>query len=150
MKKISKDGVTYTSIEEVKEHFNNMRKNYSLWDWIEIFWYRYFWNRVSVIPLNVKSFIQRGNRGWADSDTWDFDYYLSKVIAEGIQHLIEINNPYYDKRLNDLKEIVKAMQLAIKINKENIYCSKEEWNKAKKEFDKGMKLLTKRWFELWD
>ena len=150
MKIKSKDEIIYTSIEEVKTHLNNLHKNWNWLDYLESYWHRYFWNYVSVMPLNVKSFIQRGNNGWANSDTWDFDYYLSKIIAEGIQHLIEINHTDDDKRLNDLKEIVKAMQLAIKINEENIYCSKEAWNKAKKEFNKGMKLLTKRWFELWD
>jgi len=37
--------------------------------------------------LEVKWFIQRGRRGWSDSDVWGFDSYLSRVIYEGIGKL---------------------------------------------------------------
>jgi len=39
--------------------------------------------------LEIKWFIQRGRRGWADSDVWGFDSYLSCVIYEGIGRLRE-------------------------------------------------------------
>jgi hypothetical protein len=35
----------------------------------------------------VVRYHQRGVRGWADEDTWSFDYYLSRVIVEGLDHL---------------------------------------------------------------
>ena len=51
-----------------------------------------------------------------------------------------------------MRKIVKTMKLATDINTNfwKKYKTKEDWLKAKKEFDKGMKILTKRWFELWD
>jgi len=42
---------------------------------------------ISTIPKQVKWFIQRGKRGWADVDTWSFDSYLSEIISQGITHL---------------------------------------------------------------
>ena len=151
-----KDGIELIEVGEgkkyksVKAMLADMEKNWTILDYLQSYWHRYFWNYVSEIPLRVKSFFQRGYNGWSNKDTWDFDYYLSKVIAEGVQHLIEINHTDDKKRLQDLKTIVKVMRLAVKINEEHCYCSKEKWNKAKKEFDNGMKILTKRWFELWD
>jgi len=139
----------YTSVKELIKSLDSKR-DYNILDWIEIYWYRYFWNYVSSIPLRVKSFFQRGYRGWAHSDTWDFDYYLSKVIAEGVQNLININSTDDSKRIKDFKEIVKTMKLAIKVNEKNIYYSKEKYDEMKKEFDRGMKILAKRWFEMWD
>jgi len=53
-------------------------------------WLRYgIRNKIEEIPLRVRTFIQRGKRGWANSDTWGFDYYLTKVISEGVHHLKE-------------------------------------------------------------
>ncbi len=36
----------------------------------------------------VRWFIQRGRRGYADYDIWVFDHYLAKVIAGGVRQLI--------------------------------------------------------------
>lgn len=43
---------------------------------------------------SVKWFIQRGRRGWSDRDVWGFDTYLARVIAEGVEHLIETKHGY--------------------------------------------------------
>ena len=55
----------------------------------------------------VKWFFQRGKRGWSNSDTWEFDTYLAKVISEGIKHLKEINHglPTYDEGKSELEAI---------------------------------------------
>jgi len=57
-----------------------------------IFWYidSFFLRAIDKItgfPREVKWFIQRGKRGWADCDTWDFGTYLASVIAHGTEHL---------------------------------------------------------------
>jgi hypothetical protein len=38
---------------------------------------------------DLKHYHQRGIKGWAVSDAWGFDYYLSRVIIEGLQWLKE-------------------------------------------------------------
>jgi hypothetical protein len=35
----------------------------------------------------VKYFIQRGRRGWADCDTWSLDEYLSKWLPDALRYL---------------------------------------------------------------
>jgi len=40
----------------------------------------------------IRSFIQRGIRGWSDEDTWDFFRYLADVIAGGTKYLLK--NPH--------------------------------------------------------
>ena len=35
----------------------------------------------------IKYFIQRGMRGYSDEDLWDFDGYLSTIIAPAVRHL---------------------------------------------------------------
>lgn len=36
---------------------------------------------------DMKYFFQRGSRGYSDRDIWSFDYYLSKVICNGLKKL---------------------------------------------------------------
>lgn len=38
---------------------------------------------------NVKYFIQRGSRGWADRDTWSLDSYLANVLSYSLCYLKE-------------------------------------------------------------
>jgi len=37
----------------------------------------------------IKWFIQRGKRGWADCDAWDFNTYVAGIIKEGTEYLLE-------------------------------------------------------------
>jgi hypothetical protein len=64
----------------------------TLWDEIRYYCFYSWYNWLSDRPLAIKSFFQRGKRGWADKDTWDFDYYLCEVISGGLKHLKELNH----------------------------------------------------------
>ena len=44
----------------------------------------------------VKGWFQRANRGWADHDTWSFDWYLAGVMAGGLRHLAKHAHGYPD------------------------------------------------------
>ena len=44
-------------------------------------------NLPGDIKYRWKMETQRAKRGWADSDAWGFDWYLSKVIVEGMTYL---------------------------------------------------------------
>jgi len=37
----------------------------------------------------IKGFYQRGKRGYADSDIWDFDMYLCRIIPPALRILID-------------------------------------------------------------
>jgi hypothetical protein len=126
-------------------------------------WLRYgIWRWLSDRPRKIKSFFQRGRRGWADEDTWDFDNYLAQVIAEGITHLKSYQHilPTYkpgleseqdaQKRWNDiLNQIVVAFKYAKLYTEAEI--SPKEWEeKYKVDYDKGMDLFKEYFFALWD
>ena len=71
--------------------------------------------RIYRLYRKIKSFIQRGRRGWAEEDTWDFDYYLSNIIAEGTKYLL-VHQHGHPKDLTEkkwreiLKEIIWTFQ----------------------------------------
>jgi hypothetical protein len=112
--------VEFTSVDEMLDDLHSHR-GWTILDYIISYWHRYFWNFVSDIPLRVKTFIQRGMRGWADSDTWCLDYYIAKVISEGVQHLIKYGNSCWTKKdLASLKEIIKTFETANEINGHNL------------------------------
>jgi hypothetical protein len=50
------------------------------------------WRKVYNLWGIIKSFYQRGRRGWADEDVWGFDNYLAKIIAEGLEELAKISH----------------------------------------------------------
>jgi len=60
------------------------------WKWYEypeMWWRRCFWNWASEIPGFVRRFWQRGARGYADCDVWNFDGYLANIIYHGLLKL---------------------------------------------------------------
>jgi len=48
-----------------------------------------FYKSVLGIPRDIKHFIQRGRRGYADCDLWGFDYYLAEIIPKAMKYLKE-------------------------------------------------------------
>lgn len=53
-------------------------------------WGRRTWNntlRPKRIRQHVAWFIQRGRRGWSDSDVWSTDSYITRVLGEMIGEL---------------------------------------------------------------
>ena len=56
---------------------------YRVWCWP-------FWREV-LSPFTywraAKQFLQRGWRGWADSDTWDLCGYLAQVVPPALEHM---------------------------------------------------------------
>lgn len=100
-------------------------------------------NYIESIPRRIKSFIQRGIRGWADSDTWEFDTYLAKVISGGVKHLRDNKTgfPLMGKNMSEeqsrkewkniLNKIIKTFKTAEKISNGDIfYISPEEYDKG--------------------
>ena len=61
---------------------DNFTKDWHWWDYLESWWYVYFWNWFSEIPRNTKYFIQRGKRGWSDRDVWCMHHYLTDTILD--------------------------------------------------------------------
>jgi hypothetical protein len=51
------------------------------------FWSHHWLCNPADVYRNVKWFIQRGRRGWADCDTWSLDYYLNGWMPDALRHL---------------------------------------------------------------
>jgi len=141
----------YKLIDEMLESFN---KNKSLWDKIilhpKMNWLRWIIYNLKDLPKdiynNIKWFIQRGKRGYADCDVWDFDSYLSKVISEGIKDLKsqihgvssdfaskDGKDIYLDKWKVVLDEIIWTFETSQKIiDADWIYLNSKERNKKRR------------------
>ena len=65
-------------LEEVLE---KMKAPKSVWWNISAFFYRN-WYKLTNVPKEIKWFIQRGKRGWAECDVWGLNTYLARVIEE--------------------------------------------------------------------
>ena len=61
---------------------------------------------INSIPRRIKSFIQRGIRGWSDCDTWSFDIYLSKIIYGGVRYLRDNKSGYPILNGKDIDESI--------------------------------------------
>lgn len=49
-------------------------------------WVPHWWKRtIHAVP--VREFIQRGRRGWSDSDTWSLDTYINRVTGEALVYM---------------------------------------------------------------
>ena len=122
---------------------------------------------IRDIKLDIKSFFQRGIRGYADSDVWGLYDYLLDIFIGSLTHLKE-NLHGYPGDLTEEKwnEILQKMIDGFKrvkylesdewfeiedIDKKDFT---ENWKKAQKEKDKvfkdTMKLFTEWFFGLWD
>lgn len=48
--------------------------------------------RIKDFLYSIKYFVQRGKRGYADCDIWGFDYYLARVIKEGVKRIKKVKH----------------------------------------------------------
>jgi hypothetical protein len=58
--------------------------------------------------LDLEAFFQRGFRGWANRDTWGYDFYLSNLIVQGVKYLKQTKNGY-SVEFNSPEEFNKAL-----------------------------------------
>lgn len=132
-----------------------------------------WWNRVKIIPFYIESFFQRGLRGWADCDTWEFDLYLAKVISQGVKHLKKydngipsnIYNKYKDRKDLTQKQkdalaikewkailnnIIDGFESMPKLFEVKLLNNEKLRNKHMDKLDLAFGLLKKHYFDLWD
>jgi len=72
------------NIQFTKGFKNDMDRLFS-WRWAPYRWMRNFFR----LPKEIKWTWQRATRGWANSDTWSFDGYIAKVIADALAYFAE-------------------------------------------------------------
>ena len=159
---------TREGIKDIKEERSTTYKSIDDWEhertiWKNIHPIRYeiqqtyysiirFYSRIGDFFLyDIKAFIQRGSRGYANRDVWGFHRYLSEVISGGIDRLIKElhGHPCNLKTLNEwkiiLEKIKKTFKTAESIDNGTLqYLSKKLFNDTeRKKYIKITKELNK-------
>lgn len=133
------------------------RKTYLTAHWS---WYlTHPWEWVYEVYKEVKAFLQRGYRGYADCDVWGFGSYLTDVMAGGLRQLSKgISYPgrdemdTYDKWKYALESNAKRFE-NVKHYEEVGWQNDREFKKMKnvyKERDMALKFVIKWFDDLWD
>jgi len=105
-------------------------------------WLRWTIYNLPDVPRDfyrkIKRGIQRGYRGWADEDIWDFDVYLATLIKQGLLKLqkdeqyLDSDEPEILERKQYLQTIINSFHTAELIQQGKYwYIPSEEWTLAK-------------------
>ena len=158
MKQINKKGdIIFTSKKSIFQEFKEKQKREKqFWYGNYMKLYRLFWRLIRLpgdIKRNTIAFFQRGWRGYADCDTWDFCDYLTKIIIGGLTDLNRYvhGHPITVKNKKEWKKKLKEMIKGFKAFKKACNTiSPEQYDKYIKEFRKGAKVFIKYYGSLWD
>jgi hypothetical protein len=100
---------------------------------------------------HAKWFIQRGYRGYSDSDVWDLASYLSGWMPDALKQLertkhgtpIGMTPNGWATRLRLMREGFVAVK-----EMDNLVF--EDYKPLKRKMDKGLKMFAKHFLDLWD
>lgn len=155
---IAKD---YSNYENVTKEINNdeewRKKHKILAYFVDIFdFFCYLPDKLLDTNLYIKTFIQRGKYGIAESDIWSLDYYISKVMIRGLIYLKDGNTiPITDvkktikQRKKEWNKILDSMiytfRTAREISNDNIiYLSSDKSDKEYKQWKKSIKEINSK------
>lgn len=115
---------------------------------------------------NLKDFYWRGKRGYADSDCWDVDNYLARIVPPMLRTMIDPKKggghgyPGGDEQTKTLKrwhrvveQMASAFEESIKTDEMEYVDMKQwkrDWAKSERKRIKGMNLFVKYFNSLWD
>jgi len=106
-------------IRDLIKELNNKKHHW----YDEVYWWvRYgIWTKLHDLPKEIKWFIQRGKRGYADCDTWSLCSYLPEVIFKSVEHLSKhlCSHPC-DVTFKQWKIILKKIVNSFKIMQQTI------------------------------
>ena len=109
--------------------------------------------------VNIRRFIERGRKGYATSDLWSFDNWLSDLIARGLKEFKKDCNTY-PHDIDDWEEWMRILDEMIECFVEqgrgidNVSADfLEGWNRRqankKQKLSRGLELLERYYFDLW-
>jgi hypothetical protein len=117
MKKTKETLPSYSSVEdmltEMEERKKQEKKNNPIGYFLRYNVYypsRRLLSRLSEIPYEIKYFYQRGKRGWADCDVWNFYVYNARVCKEAISKLKKIKHGIPHEVWNEGKKEKQAVK----------------------------------------
>ena len=124
--------------------------------WYEEIYY-WFWRRwdwIRMLPREIKWFIQRGRRGFADCDVWNLGYYVASWMPEAIKQLRKnvsgCPGNVFDKTKKHnqcwrwkviLKKIEDGFEAFNKL--EDCKYGSKRYKQREKKFNEGIKLFVK-------
>lgn len=109
----------------------------------------------------LRRFIERGCKGYCYEDLWEFNNWLSNLIANGLREFKQNCHTYpndcdnWEEWMAILGEMIECFEEQSK-NIENLPDKNliETWNKRraykKEKLHRGLKLLEKYYYDLWD
>ena len=144
----------FKELDQMLADLEKERKEHPVKTFFEDIYYAFlrFCGKPKNIYREIKWFIQRGKRGFADCDVWGFDCYLSKVISEGCKNLKEnkMGIPYglsksdtdedFQKGIEQWDAILDKIIKTFKTDSITLYKMSPE---EKKEYREGWKLFQK-------
>lgn len=111
--------------------------------------------KIKNLILEIKWFFNRGKKGYADIDMWNFDEYIARLIKENCFILAEEHHGYPNSLTDD-----KWKQILLDISfgfgsylemRSGIYETKDaEFKRLKKEYKNGLKLFSEYHQYIWD
>ena len=165
-KKMPITAIKCKSLEEMNKQWDKEIKEHPIRSWLS----GKYWQLIRLpgrTKLEIKTFIQRGKRGYGDSDVWGFCDYLTDVILGGLKHLRKNKCGYpatidpktgtsdYDEKRWEkiLDKMIYTFETSKKIldnypENDWLYTPTDEWEKRKDVRDafqdgKTMKVMTK-------
>lgn len=107
--------------------------------------------RSKDLLRNIRDFIQRGKRGWSETDSWSIDYYLSRVISESVARLRERDIGYPSNlEPDEWQEILCAISDGFRLHLKVYDDIKEVTPAEKKKIHTAKRLFVKYFEGLWD
>ncbi len=109
---------------------------------------------------SIREFIERGRKGYCSKDLWDFDSWLSSLIARGLREFKQTCSSYpndiddWDKWMSTLDEMIECFEeqdrgiTNLSANFKVTYNKRMAIKKAK--LHRGLELLERYWWDLWD
>src|SRR4029077_10429539 len=107
---------------------------------------------VEHLYLEAKWFVQRGCRGYSDSDAWNLGYYVASWMPDALNQLIRVKNGYpmgmtrkgWETRLRTMREGFMA------VNKLEHIPSRKEQVSLERRTEKGLRMFAEHLLSLWD
>ncbi len=136
----------------IYKHRTSLRKS---WKW----YLTHPWEICEEFYSEIKYFLQRGWRGYADCDVWGFDLYLTELMADGLKILSEGIGYPGQGEMNTAKRWERALKLNAKRFQDVIDYEEVGWEtdknykkrmKVYKEQKEALKFIVKWFNNLWD
>jgi hypothetical protein len=157
----------FKSVKEMQKKYKR-----TLWDDIQYYGFYIWWNVLTDLKWKVPNYFERAYYGVGHADVWSFDNYLSSVILRGLKQLkkykhgipCDIYEKYNNQKLTPkqkdklaIKEwdtkldiMIRGFEIIPKLYEDEAMKSSNIREGYIYEFERGMDLFKKYYFDLWD